>query len=248
MVSPQIYALICWIRRDTHFKWFTHFCAQHFTTHNFFPLLLKSLPGRLVSFPCLNQNLTTGPGSWVSKINGRTSQNEKESQRELLSFTRILLECWIVCDVSEPEMTKSNPVWSPAGPIRPTRVSADDALQGHLNYVMTVFAAAENAVDCRKNLSVSILPPPLVSGRTSGIALQQHSSQKISFLFVSLKKVLSWFYSCFCSRSQILLVHMCFGIRISSPFHLATQTMPIQNLNCSKHAKTHAWTIDMMFN
>ena len=149
MVSPQIYALICWIRRDTHFKWFTHFCAQHFTMHNFFPLLLKSLPGRLVSFPCLSQNLTTGPGSWVSKINGRTSQNEKESQRELLSFTRILLECWIVCDVSEPEMTKSNPVWSPAGPIRPTRVSADGALQGHLNYVMTVFAAAVQT-DCRE--------------------------------------------------------------------------------------------------
>ena len=95
---------------------------------------------------------------------------------------------------------------------------------------------AENAVDCRKSLSVSIPPPPLVSGRTSGIALQQHSSQKISFLFVSLKKVLSWFYSCFCSRSQILLVHMCFGIRISSPFHPATQTIPIQNQNCATNA------------
>ena len=55
---------------------------------------------------------------------------------------------------------------------------------------------------------------------------------------VSLKKVLSWCYSCFCSRSQILLFQMCFGIRILSPFHIATQTMPIQNINCPKNACT----------
>ena len=30
----------------------------------------------------------------------------------------------------------------------------------------------------------------------------------------------------FSSRGRILLFHMCFGIRISSPFHLATQTTP----------------------
>ena len=30
---------------------------------------------------------------------------------------------------------------------------------------------------------------------------------------------------------------MCFGIRISSPFHLATQIVPIQNPNCPKNAK-----------
>ena len=38
---------------------------------------------------------------------------------------------------------------------------------------------------------------------------------------VSLKKV-KRFSSNFCSRIRILLFHMCFGIRISSPFHLAT--------------------------
>ena len=31
--------------------------------------------------------------------------------------------------------------------------------------------------------------------------------------------------------------HMCFIIRISSPFHLDIQTMPILNLNCVKNAK-----------
>ena len=33
-----------------------------------------------------------------------------------------------------------------------------------------------------------------------------------------------------------LLYHMCFGIRISSPFHLATQTISIHNLNCPENA------------
>ena len=35
---------------------------------------------------------------------------------------------------------------------------------------------------------------------------------------------------------------MCFGIRILSPFHLATQIVSIQNLNCPKTLKTHART------
>ena len=35
---------------------------------------------------------------------------------------------------------------------------------------------------------------------------------------------------------------MCFGIRISSPLHLATQMIPIQNLNCPKNAKNDART------
>ena len=35
---------------------------------------------------------------------------------------------------------------------------------------------------------------------------------------------------------------MCFGIRISSPFHLATQIVSIQNLNCPKTLKSHART------
>ena len=46
----------------------------------------------------------------------------------------------------------------------------------------------------------------------------------------------------FASRGPILLFHMCFGIRISSPFHLATQMIPIQNLNCPKNAKNDART------
>ena len=38
---------------------------------------------------------------------------------------------------------------------------------------------------------------------------------------VSKKRYFSDFLSYFSSRGQILLFHMCFGIRISSPFHLA---------------------------
>ena len=37
--------------------------------------------------------------------------------------------------------------------------------------------------------------------------------------------------------SPILLFHMCFGIRISSPFHLATLILPIANHKCPKNAK-----------
>ena len=35
---------------------------------------------------------------------------------------------------------------------------------------------------------------------------------------------------------------MCFGIRISSPFHLNTLNIPIQNFKCPKNTKTHART------
>ena len=44
------------------------------------------------------------------------------------------------------------------------------------------------------------------------------------------------FLSYFCSRSRILLFHMCFAIRILSSFHLATQIVSIQNLNYPKNA------------
>ena len=62
--------------------------------------------------------------------------------------------------------------------------------------------------------------------------------------YASLKKVQGVFkkrYFCdflsyFSSRGRILLFHMCFGIRISSPFHLAIQKVFIQNLNCPKNA------------
>ena len=55
---------------------------------------------------------------------------------------------------------------------------------------------------------------------------------------VSLKKgTLIDFLSHFSSRGWILLVHMCFRIRILSPFHLAIQKVSIQNLNCPKNAK-----------
>ena len=46
----------------------------------------------------------------------------------------------------------------------------------------------------------------------------------------------------FCSWSWILPFHMCFGIRILRPFHLATQIVSIQNLNYPKNAKNAAKT------
>ena len=48
--------------------------------------------------------------------------------------------------------------------------------------------------------------------------------------------------SYFCSRSWILFFHMCFGIRISIPIHLATQIVSFQNLNYPKNAKNVAKT------
>ena len=59
---------------------------------------------------------------------------------------------------------------------------------------------------------------------------------------VSQKKETLAFSSFFCSSSRILLFHMCFGIRISSPFRLATQIVSIQNLNYPKNAKNAAKT------
>ena len=54
---------------------------------------------------------------------------------------------------------------------------------------------------------------------------------------VSLKKgTFVIFLSYFSSRGRILLFHMCFGIKISNPFHLAIQKVSIQNLNCPKNA------------
>ena len=46
----------------------------------------------------------------------------------------------------------------------------------------------------------------------------------------------------FCSRRRILLFDMWFRIRISNPFHLATQIVSIQNLQNLKTQKTHAQT------
>ena len=63
---------------------------------------------------------------------------------------------------------------------------------------------------------------------------------------VSLKKrYFSDFLSYFSSWGRILLFHMCFGIRILSPFHLAIQKVSIQNLNCPKNAKNAC--ADMIF-
>ena len=58
----------------------------------------------------------------------------------------------------------------------------------------------------------------------------------ISLQGVSKKRYFSDFLSYFSSKGRILLFHMCFGIRISSPFHLAIQKVSIQNLNCPKNA------------
>ena len=52
---------------------------------------------------------------------------------------------------------------------------------------------------------------------------------------VSKKRYFSDFLSYFSSRGWILLFYMCFGIRISSLFHLAIQKVSIQNLNCPKN-------------
>ena len=59
---------------------------------------------------------------------------------------------------------------------------------------------------------------------------------------VSKKRYFWDFLSYFSSRCRILLFHMCFGIRISSPFHLAIQKVSSQNLNCPKNAcADHTW-------
>ena len=63
------------------------------------------------------------------------------------------------------------------------------------------------------------------------------STSLIQVQGVSTKRYFSDFLSYFSSRGRILLFHMCFGIRISSPFHLATQTIHFQNLKCPKNAK-----------
>ena len=62
---------------------------------------------------------------------------------------------------------------------------------------------------------------------------------------VSKKRYFCDFLSYFSSRGRILLFHMCFGIRILSPFHLAIQKVSIQNLNCPKNAKNAC--ADMIF-
>ena len=58
--------------------------------------------------------------------------------------------------------------------------------------------------------------------------------------------VLFRFLSYFCFRSRILLFHMCFGIRISRCFHLATQIISIQNPNFPKK-NTKTCSSDMIF-
>ena len=49
---------------------------------------------------------------------------------------------------------------------------------------------------------------------------------------VSKKRYVSDFLSYFSSRGRILHFHLCFGIRISSPFHQNTLNIPIQNIKC----------------
>ena len=79
----------------------------------------------------------------------------------------------------------------------------------------------------RKNISIRYLP-------------------KMRYLQgVSKKRYFLDFLSYFSSRGRILLFHMCFGIRILSPFHLAIQKVSIQNLNCPKNAKNTC--ADMIF-
>ena len=63
---------------------------------------------------------------------------------------------------------------------------------------------------------------------------------------VSLNKGTFSIFIFFCSRSQILLFCMCFGVRILSPVHLATQIISIQNPNCPKNEKLHGQKADLI--
>ena len=73
--------------------------------------------------------------------------------------------------------------------------------------------------------------------------MQKYLFQMANCVCVKLqKKVLQCFLSYFCSRSLIPLFHMCFGIRILSPFHPATWGIHIQNIKCPKTTQNHAWT------
>ena len=64
--------------------------------------------------------------------------------------------------------------------------------------------------------------------------LQKHTVMK--YTGCTKKNATQRLVSYFCSRSRILLFHVCFRIRILSLFHLDTETMPILNLNCLKNA------------
>ena len=59
---------------------------------------------------------------------------------------------------------------------------------------------------------------------------------------VSLKKGTLAIFVFFCSSK---IFHMCFVIRISCPFHLATQIISIQNPNCPNNAKSAS--VDLSF-
>ena len=72
--------------------------------------------------------------------------------------------------------------------------------------------------------------------RASLILIRSYVALSCKVQGVSKKRYFLDFLSYFSSRGRILLFHMCFGIRILSPFHLAIQKVSIQNLNCPKNA------------
>ena len=86
-------------------------------------------------------------------------------------------------------------------------------------------------------VSVQLLVLPLLASQRQSQLDKQEQVQG-----VSKKRYFSDFLSYFSSRGRILLFHVCFGIRILRPFHLVTQIISIQNINCPKNAETHAHT------
>ena len=63
---------------------------------------------------------------------------------------------------------------------------------------------------------------------------------------VSKKRYVSDFLSYFSSRGRILHFHLCFGIRISSPFDLNPLNIPIRNIKCPKNTKNTCADITML--
>ena len=70
----------------------------------------------------------------------------------------------------------------------------------------------------------------------------RYISVQVHMYRVPQKNVPERFLAKICSRCPIILFHMCFTIRILSPFHLNTLNIPIQNINCPKNIKTHERT------
>ena len=90
---------------------------------------------------------------------------------------------------------------------------------------------------CTSNKVICFICCCINSSSSSHILVFFETGKDVNIQGVSKKRYFLGFLSFFSSRGRILLFRMCFGIRISSPFHLATQTRHFQNLKCPKNAK-----------